>query len=57
MNFIKYKGFKVLILGNMPYSEKYEVYRATRSDQFDIDEVNMVSDALLFFSTVLGVKS
>ena len=46
MNFVKYKGFKVLILGNMPYSEKYQVYRATRDDHFDIDEFNFISNAL-----------
>ena len=57
MNFIKYKGFKVLVMSNMPYSDRNEVYKVTADFTYDLDEFNLVFEALEFFSTVLGIKS
>jgi hypothetical protein len=58
MSLIKYKGFKVLVMCDLPFSEleKTEVYNLT-DEGFDLQLMNKLKENLEIVEDILNIKS
>ena len=58
MSLIKYKGFKILVMCDLPFSEleKTEVYNLT-DDGFDLQLMNKLKENLEIVEDILNIKS